>query len=387
MKKFFITLIVSFCAMQSIVAQDVLITTEGDVMTVYIEDISSSTIYYKVENSANAQLQRIEKTKVYMIKKADGTKIDLSSVSTPIQETTTATEKPMNAELSEEAKQRNSERIADFNNKVPISKTESKKRKTAKHLFFAMGISKESYLLNDDIELNVEFYNQYNPSSPVARPFSVAVKNNTQKVVYVDLGNTFFVSGGGAIPYYVPTATSTATSSSSGVSVNAGAVTGALGIGGAVGSLANGVNVGGGHNSTTVNIVYSQRIIAIPPLSTIQLEDKPTWNIESGHYGNGIYYSLSRNCPFFRCQNEIAIGEGHTYTENDSPIKFKFYITYSFTEDCSTTKTMTTEIYGRYILGIGISGNGYYDVVDYNGSTGFATRVYYNTDRPPLPGL
>ena len=79
MKKFFITLIVSLCAMQSIVAQDVLITTDGDVMTAYIDDIGSSTIYYKTENSDAAQLQRIDKSKVYMIKKADGTKIDLSS--------------------------------------------------------------------------------------------------------------------------------------------------------------------------------------------------------------------------------------------------------------------------------------------------------------------
>ena len=67
MKKFFVTLFVSLCAVQSIVAQDVLITTDGDVMTVYIDDIGSSTIYYKTENSDAAQLQRIDKSKVYMI--------------------------------------------------------------------------------------------------------------------------------------------------------------------------------------------------------------------------------------------------------------------------------------------------------------------------------
>ena len=67
MKKFFITLIVLLYTLQSVVAQDVLITTEGDVMTVYIDDIGSSTIYYKTENSDAAQLQRIDKSKVYMI--------------------------------------------------------------------------------------------------------------------------------------------------------------------------------------------------------------------------------------------------------------------------------------------------------------------------------
>ena len=89
MKKFFIALVVSICAVQSIIAQDVLITTEGDVMTVYIDDIGSSTIYYKTTNSENSSLQRIDKSKVYMIKKADGTKIDLSSFSTQITQTTT----------------------------------------------------------------------------------------------------------------------------------------------------------------------------------------------------------------------------------------------------------------------------------------------------------
>ena len=76
--------------------QDVLITTDGDVMTVYIDDIGSSTIYYKTTNSENSSLQRIDKSKIYMIKKADGTKIDLSSLSTPITQTTTpATAQPL----------------------------------------------------------------------------------------------------------------------------------------------------------------------------------------------------------------------------------------------------------------------------------------------------
>ena len=60
--------------------------------------------------------------------------------------------------------------------------------------------------------------------------------------------------------------------SSGGVGVNLGAVAGALNVGGAIGTLANGVNVGGGSSNTTTNIVYSQRVIAVPAKSIKPLD-------------------------------------------------------------------------------------------------------------------
>ena len=372
MKKFFITLIVSLCAMQSIVAQDVLITTQGDVMTVFIEDISSSTIYYKTENSDAAQLQRIDKSKVYMIKKADGTKIDLSSASTPTQKSTTPnTAQPLSNETSEEAKQRNKELIASINSLTP--EYVGKLGKDASRVFCVLGITENSCMVNDEVELSMKII-KANPTYGIstieawkildfANPMLVlTVKNRTANTIYIDLGNTFFVRGENAVAYYIPSATSTASTSSSGVSVNAGAVTGALGIGGAVGQLANGVNVGGGSSSTTVNITYSQRVIAVPPMSSKPLDGQLLFNT-TGYFFDGLnnrFYDKGINYPefYFKKQKGDPIfeyGHVHTYSESASPVHFSIVLTYSNTEDCAQTKSIASSLFAKCIVGMGTS--------------------------------
>ena len=48
----------------------------------------------------------------------------------------------------------------------------------------------------------------------------------------------------------------------------------ALGVGGTLGTLANGVNVGGGTTHGTLTSTFSQRVVAIPPMSVIELAPK-----------------------------------------------------------------------------------------------------------------
>ena len=72
------------------------------------------------------------------------------------------------------------------------------------------------------------------------------VQNKTNKPIYIDLGNSFYISLGQSTCYYVPSSTTTSSSSGGGAGVNLGSVAGALGVGGVVGQLAGGVNVGGG---------------------------------------------------------------------------------------------------------------------------------------------
>ena len=379
MKKFFITLIVSLCAVQSIIAQDVLITTEGDVMTVYIDDIGSSTIYYKTENSNAAQLQRIDKSKVYMIKKADGTKIDLSSSSTPITQTTTpATAQPMNTELSEEAKQRNKEQIAGINSRVPQLNEYAKIGKKADMLYYAFGIS--DVIANDDIELEIIDNSGSSDLYARDRGITFTIKNNTQKTVYIDLGNTFFVSGSVATAYYTPTTTSTVSSNSSGVGVNLGGVTGAMGIGGSVGKLANGVTVGGGSNSTSVSVTYSQRVIAIPPLSKLTLEKMNFFTVGAKYRASYDVYCVwdTRKIYTRVGKDDIKTGDTFNYSNGNSPFKCNFYATYSFTEDCSIVKVIKTELYVRQI--VAFDQRMAYDVLDKNGCLGFFS--YMSEEQP-----
>lgn len=102
------------------------------------------------------------------------------------------------------------------------------------------------------------------------------VYNRTSEIMTIDQTKSFFVnSSGKSISYYDPTVRTTSvtdmSSKTKGGSLNLGAVTGALGIGGIVGQLANGINLGGdgttGTAETTTTYVADMPQVSLAPHS------------------------------------------------------------------------------------------------------------------------
>lgn len=102
------------------------------------------------------------------------------------------------------------------------------------------------------------------------------VYNRTSEIMVIDQTMSFFVnSDGQSTSYYDPTVRTTTqtdlSTSTKGASVNLGAIGGALGIGGTLGSILNGVNVGGSGTSgtSTSNTTYfaDQPRISLAPKS------------------------------------------------------------------------------------------------------------------------
>ena len=92
---------------------------------------------------------------------------------------------------------------------------------------------------------------------------TAVVYNRTSEIMIIDQTKSFFVnSDGKSTSYYDPTVRTTSktdlSSSTKGASVNLGAIAGAFGIGGVVGQIADGVNVGGSGTSgtSTTNTTY-----------------------------------------------------------------------------------------------------------------------------------
>ena len=357
-------------------AQDTMVTKSGDIKTVYNVEISSSAVFYKSSSAADAQIERIAKEDLFMIKRPDGTMYDLGDVSSaPVTQVTaqTTVSTPENNAISEEALKLNQKLIAKYNSVTPT--ITGKEGKDVSRVYCTLGVSEDSYLTNDDLELSITTdINEWSCGIPI---IYLNIKNKTSKTIYFDLGNTFFISGDAATPYYIPTASSTSATSGSGVSVNAGAVTGALGIGGAAGKLASGINVGGGSSSTSVNVVYSQRVIAIPPLSSKKLDGQNLFS-EDGQY-NGIAFSWSSNgknrIMVAHVDHEYTAGESYVMNPENSPANFSFHVTYSYTEDCMVTKSMRVDLYTRHILGYRYnSGNGM-TLLETNGTIGFPAKT------------
>ena len=103
---------------------------------------------------------------------------------------------------------------------------------------------------------------------------TAVVYNRTSEIMTIDQTKSFFVnSDGKSTSYYDPTVKTTSTTDMSsitkGTTVNLGVITGALGIGGTLGQIANGVNVGGSgtNGSATTNTTYiaDQPQVALAP--------------------------------------------------------------------------------------------------------------------------
>lgn len=77
MKRILIALFVICAAYAQ--AQDLIITKEGESYKVFNVDIGASAVFYQLTEDTDADIQRMPKADVLLIKKADGTKIDFTA--------------------------------------------------------------------------------------------------------------------------------------------------------------------------------------------------------------------------------------------------------------------------------------------------------------------
>ena len=88
MKKLLFLFVFAVAALTT-AAQDKLITTDGDVYVVYNVEVTGSSVMYTISNSATADIQKIEKSKVLIIKRPDGSNYDLGTTEAPSKMVTT----------------------------------------------------------------------------------------------------------------------------------------------------------------------------------------------------------------------------------------------------------------------------------------------------------
>lgn len=101
-------LFLSFFLSQFCFAQDKIITKNGDVILAYQVDIGGSSIYYKLQNHDKANLKSINKSDVLMIKKQNGTVLNLYTDNTVTtvnrQQTISVSSNPLQESISELSK-------------------------------------------------------------------------------------------------------------------------------------------------------------------------------------------------------------------------------------------------------------------------------------------
>lgn len=141
-----------------------------------------------------------------------------------------------------------------------------------------------------------------------------------------------------------------------------GSVAGALGIGGVAGQIASDVRVGGGSNHSVSKTYSQQRVIAIPPHANRNLTNEKWVKSRNGNLLRDAEYtnveeaetfdfSLSTATAHGLKRGLVERGEMKTYSENDSPLKIEYIVTYSTEEDFSTYSTVNADLFLHEIIG------------------------------------
>lgn len=366
-------------------AQDVIVKKDGSLIQAKITKIASHEVEYKKWSYLEGPSYTIPTVDILAINYQNGDKETFEGI-TSTSQTASTTITPSVTKYAPAPENEDSLRVINnaFIEFADKKLAEKKKKKEAKHYIVQYGITENSVIESDELSIRCELgislkhmKNDYyfksiqnvisqsingkmknkmvnghkstignGSGKPVVR---ITLENKSDETLFIDLANTFLSVKKKATPYYIPSATTTSTTSTTGGAFNLGGITNALGIGGAVGALANVTTVGGSQGKTTSNVVYSQRVHSIPPHSTIVLPDmclideKFFYECPSPVTGDtGIVLGTNQ---------QLKVGEKLEYNETNTPYQFSFFTTVSHTEDFTISKTAEATMYCKSIVG------------------------------------
>ena len=346
-------------------AQDMIVKKDGTVIQAKVMKVGTSEVDYKKWSNQNGPQYSIAVADILAINYQNGEKETFDNVSAQPTGMTQVTVET----LSAEAKAANDATIEKYNQIYDTDVNEVKKNGNAKRAFMRLGVTEGSVLENEDIAISIATgymtYAGVDPNWPFLCNVGIKfmIQNKTNNTLYLDLGNTFYVSMGQSFAYYVPTSTTTTKSSSSGVGINAGAIAGAMGLGGVAGKLAGGINFGGGSTSGTAVTTFSQRVVAIAPGSTYNLAPQFIFcneprSISPGFFcdikglGEGTHYCKA----VFSDENggRMLNYDLYSYSEQSSPLQLSFVTSYSKNEDFASSSSLRCGLYLMEMYGKGL---------------------------------
>lgn len=161
---------------------------------------------------------------------------------------------------------------------------------------------------------------------------TAVVYNRTSEIMTIDQTKSFFVnSDGKSVSYYDPTVRTTSVTDMSsvtkGASVNLGSIAGALGVGGTIGQIANGINLGGSGTSGTAET------------STTYVADLP--QVSLAPHSNGAMSKIFHINGIGASSLEGGAINQPTLTEDQSYCRFSVCISYSTDGGRSFDKIVT----------------------------------------------
>ena len=328
--------------------QDVIVKNDGATILAKVLKVGTSEIEYKKHSNPNGPLYTIKIEDVRSINYSNG---EIDRFSNNNTEGKKDDKNEGTVEDDTEDININNDQINGRNHKGYKYIGDVKKTK-AKYQYRILKIHKDSKIGRKEAILysseNTWYYEKFSGKKVLTTEMSLSLSNRSDKIMYVDLGNCFFKSGKTAKVFFDNSSIMTTKGQNIGAGVNVGTFTGVLGIGGVAGTLANGVNVGGGKNSSTSIIKHNDRIIAVAPHSNYEF---PVFV---------FYESEESSFPMIGDTNS-KVGSIQKFDEpstiNDVP--WCIIISYSFDQGFSYMKNLVMGLYVSDIISLpGIGWNG-----------------------------
>lgn len=347
--KLAILLFFSFFACSAL-AEDIIVMKDGDIIKSQVLEISQSEIKYKKQSNLNGPTYTINKSDVLSITYDNGEQEKFVNSSLAL-----ADKGPRYIERKTDTS-RNQDLLNLYKRPHDFyeGKKESKKSTEKGTAFFAF--TNNSVLSNEDIEIIFcpIVMNHFYPSGDYLKEagdkygtyYKIKLKNKTNRVLYVDCSNCYLTDNEGYYRTFYDNRTYTETrgGGKSGF-FNLGGVSNALGIGGAIGSLANATTVGS-TNMNGINITSTdERVMTIPPYGEITLPSRK-------YMGKSQVFERFEYFPRPYYPNiQMHKWEVQYFNEGDLPAYLKFCFTYSDSPSFNVYSTLNCELYCYEIIG------------------------------------
>ena len=350
MKKQIILTMLSLSAL-NVAAQDIIVMRNGDEVEAKVTKVGTTEVEYHKWSNQDGPVYTVAKSDVFMVKYKNGEKdvfdnVTAKSDNSPKSESNSSV--PQYVEAVPAAN--NQELISLYNREVKIN-SDAPNEKDASYCTPILGVASTSIMSTDEVEVRIVpqiFY--HNTRWGYKLKYAIELANKTDKLLYIDLVNSFRIGiGGKSESYYSQETTIVSNTSSSGGGLNLGAVTGALGIGGAIGTLAGGATVGGGSQGGVSTTYTNNRILTIAPHSKQFLSEYKEVNVKGQRWeclSDIEHYEFSFGKRGIVKKNNVV-----SFSEKDSPYTAGHLITYSTDMNFCKYSTLKVNLYVRNIVG------------------------------------
>lgn len=312
-------------------AQDTLVLNDGTLIKSKVVEITESLLKYKKYSNLDGPVYTIDKKHVLSVHYENG---EHESFKAQEQQTvqTQSEEQTTQKEIEVPVADNNAELIAKYNEPVICKGKVSEK--PAKWVMYKYGITDDSVLSNEDIEISI--YKAWNIINVYGGgKYAIQVKNKTDKNIYIDLGECFAIELGKFRAFYDGTTQkSVHNGKTKGGAVNLGGVANALGVGGAIGTIADGVTLGGNSQNSLTTIYTNERFITIPPHSATNVSVYKEVVTKQGNLFSSAEYEMitpgeSFNNALSHRNRKYPEGGVYTFIDYESPDRRRYIITYS----------------------------------------------------------